>query len=177
MMRKLALVSAAILVLALGQHGFAQDTPKAAKATTAAKTTTTEKKGKPVDIESDRMEIREKENKAIFTGSVVAKRPDVTLNADTLVVDYGEVKQPDGTTKNDVTHLDAKGNVVIITDKERITGDWAKMNPKTNILDVGGGVTVTQGETVLSGQLLHANLDTDQMDLTGGRVKGSFVPK
>ncbi len=162
MMRKLALASATMLVLALGQHGIAQDTPA---------------KKKPVDIESDRMEIREKDNKAIFTGNVVAKRSDVTLNSDTLVVDYGDVKQPDGTTTNDVTHLDAKGHVVIVTAKEKITGQWAKMDPKTNILEVGGGVTVTQGQTVLRGERLHANLETDQMEMTGGRVKGSFLPK
>lgn len=171
MMRKLAIASAAILALSLGQQGIAQDTAAPAKATEKTNTK------KPVDIESDRMELHEKENKAIFTGSVVAKRPDVTLNCDTLTVDYGEVKQPDGTTKKDVTNLDAKGHVVIVTAKERITGDWAKMNPSTNILEVGGGVTVTQGATVLRGEYLRANLNTGQMDLTGGRVKGSFLPK
>jgi lipopolysaccharide export system protein LptA len=165
------IASATALVLALFPQGIAEEA-QAANETTAA----TSRK-KPVDIESDRMEIREKENRAIFTGSVVAKRSDVTLNSDSLVVDYGEVKQADGTTKNEVINLDAKGHVVIITAKEKITGDWAKMDPKTNILDVGGTVTVTQGDTVLRGERLHANLDSGEMDLTGGRVKGSFLPK
>ena len=173
MMRKLAIASTAALALAFCQQAAAGDTSTATKAAAA----TGKDKKMPVDIESDRMEIREKENQATFTGNVIAKRPDVTLNSDTLVVDYGDVKQADGTTKNEVTNLDAKGHVVIVTAKEKITGDWAKMNPKTNILDVGGSVTVTQGETVLRGGHLHANLDTNQMDLTGGRVKGSFLPK
>ncbi|MGH6854677.1 MAG: LptA/OstA family protein, partial [Aestuariivirga sp.] len=152
MMRTAAIALAALLGLALCQPSLAQETSKPAK--TSAATT----KKKPVDIESDRMEIREKENKAIFTGNVVAKRPDVTLHCDTLVVNYGAEKQPDGTTKNEVNNLDAQGHVVIITAKEKITGEWAKMDPKTNILEVGGGVTLTQGETVLRGERLHANL-------------------
>lgn len=173
MMRKLAIASAALLVLALGQHGHAQEATTAPKATA---TTGTDTK-KPVDIEADQMEIHDKEKKAIFRGNVVAKRTDVTLNCDTLTVDYGEVKQADGTNKNDVTHLDAQGHVVIVTAKEKITGDWATLEVKTNILDVGGNVTLVQGDTVLRGKKLHANLDTNQMEMTGGRVKGSFLPK
>ena len=175
MMRNFAMVSVAFLGLALCRPGLAEDTP-AVKASAPAATTET-KKEKPVDIEADRMEIHEKENKATFTGNVVAKRPDVTLTSDLLVVDYADVKQPDGTTKNEVTNLDATGHVVITTAKQKITGERAKMNPKTNILEVDGGATVTQGETTLHGGHLHANLDTDQMEMTGGRVKGSFLPK
>lgn len=165
------LPAALLLLLALAQPGFSEE------AAAPAKTVTTTDKANPVDIEADQMEVRDKEKKAIFRGKVVAKRDDVTLNCDTLTVDYGQVKQADGTTKNDVTHLDAQGNVLIVTDKQRITGDWAKMDTKTNIVNVGGGVTVTQGETKISGEQLRANLDTDQMEMTGGRVKGSFLPK
>ncbi len=172
MMRKFAIASAALLILTIGQPSVAQE------ATSATKTTAKTVAPKPVDIESDQMEIRDKEKKAIFRGGVIAKRPDQTLKCDTLVVDYGEVKQADGSTKTDVTKLDAQGHVVIITAKETITGEWAKLDVKSNILEVGGDdVTVKQGATILRGKHLNANLDTGQMELTGGRVKGSFLPK
>jgi lipopolysaccharide export system protein LptA len=87
------------------------------------------------------------------------------------------VKQPDGSTKTDATDLDAKGNVTITTPKEVITGDWAKFNPQTNKLVVGGKVKLVQGATVLTGNKLDADLDTDRMQMSGGRVKGSFLPK
>ena len=172
MMRKFAIASAALLILTIGQQSVAQET------TSATKTTAKTEAPKPVDIESDQMEIRDKEKKAIFRGGVIAKRPGQTLNSDTLVVDYGEVKQADGSTKTDVTKLDAQGHVTIVTAKETITGEWAKLDVKSNILEVGGSdVTVKQGTTILRGKHLNANLDTGQMDLTGGRVKGSFLPK
>lgn len=146
---------------------------------TTSQTATTKKDGKkdqPVDIEADKMEIQDKENKAIFTGNVHAKRPDVTLDCDVLVVDFVDTKQADGTSKTEVTNLDATGNVVIVTDKQKITGEHAVMDPRTDILVVTGNVVLTQGKTVLRGPKLNANLKTNKMDMTGGRVKGSFVP-
>lgn len=135
------------------------------------------KKKKPVDIEADRMEIIDAEHKAIFTGNVHAVQGDTVLTSNELTVIYSDVKQPDGTTKTDATDIDAKGSVVIKTKKETITGDWAKINPQTNKMVVGGNVKLVQGETVLTGKELHADLDTDRMEMTGGRVKGTFLPK
>jgi lipopolysaccharide export system protein LptA len=167
MMRILGFVLAISLTLGLAPRAIAQQAATAPAA----------KPSKPVDIESDRMQINDKEKWAVFTGNVVAKRPDVTLTCDSLKVVYAEEKQADGTTKNEVTQLEATGHVVIVTDDEKITGDWAKMNPETDDLEVGGNVTLAQGETVLRGERLQANLDTDKLEMTGGRVKGSFLPK
>ena len=136
-----------------------------------------EVKPKQTDIESDSMEIIDAEKKAIFTGNVHATRGDTVLNANQLTVLYDEIKQPDGTTKTDATSLDARGAVVIKTKKETITGDWAKINPQTNKLVVGGNVKLVQGATILTGPELRADLDTNKVEMTGGRVKGSFLPK
>lgn len=133
--------------------------------------------GKEVTIEADQMEIVEKEHRAVFTGKVDAKRGDVRLTADKLVVLYEDVKQPDGTTKNDVSKLDATGNVTIVTSTQRITGQEARMDVKANKLVVTGGVQVVQGQTTLKGETLNVDLNTDKSQMSGGRVKGSFVPQ
>ena len=145
------------------------DTKAAAKPTAAAPT--------PVDIVSNEMEILDKEKKAIFRGAVDATKGTTNLKADTLTVTYADVPQPDGTTKTDATDLDAKGNVTITTPKETITGDWAKYDPQGDKLVVGGNVKLVQGTTVLTGQELHTDLKTSRTQMTGGRVKGSFLPK
>ena len=132
---------------------------------------------KEVTIEADQMEIIEKEKRAVFTGKVDAKRADVRLTTDRLVVLYEDVKQPDGTMKNDVSKLDASGNVTIITATQRITGQQAKMDVKANKLVVTGGVQVVQGQTRLKGETFNVDLNTDKSQMTGGRVKGSFVPQ
>ncbi len=131
---------------------------------------------KDVDIESDQMQVLETDNTAIFTGNVDARRGNIKLNCDKLVVHYVNAKKQDGSKKTEVTHLDATGNVVIITRTQRITGAWAKMNVKANQLNVGGNVVVTQGKTVVRGKKLFVDLDKNISQFTGGRVKGSFVP-
>jgi lipopolysaccharide export system protein LptA len=131
---------------------------------------------KAVNIEADSMEVLDEQKRAIFTGKVDAVREDVTLHADKLVVDYVDTPQQDGSKKTEVTHLEATGHVVIITDKQTITGQWAKMDVKANDLTVGDDVTVTQDKTVMKGKRLQVNTKTKHSELTGGRVKGSFVP-
>ena len=131
----------------------------------------------PVNIEADQMEILDAEKKAIFRGNVDATRGDVNLKASELTVTYAEVKQADGTAKTDATNLDARGAVTIKTRRETITGDWAKFDPQSNKLVVGGNVKLVQGSTVLTGKELHADLDTNKVEMSGGRVKGSFLPK
>ena len=134
-------------------------------------------KKQKVDIESDSMEIIDDQNKAVFTGKVVAKRGDVTLYTDKLVADFVKTKQKDDTEKTEVTFLTATGHVVIITPKQHITGNWAKMNVKADTAVVGGNVVVRQDKTVIRGKKLNVNLKTNRSVMTGGRVKGSFVPK
>jgi lipopolysaccharide export system protein LptA len=132
---------------------------------------------KDVDIEANQMEILDQEKKAIFTGTVVGKRGNVTLNCDRLVVNYVETPQQDGTKKTEVTFLDATGSVVIVTTRQTVTGEWAKMDVKQNEVTVGGKVKVVQGKTVLTGAKLFVDLDTNRSQMTGGRVRGSFVPR
>ena len=118
----------------------------------------------PVDISANEMEILDAEKKAIFRGAVDATRGTTNLKADALTVTYAEVKQPDGTSKTDATDLDAQGNVTIKTPGETITGDWARFDPPANQLVVGGGVKLVRGDTVLTGNELRADLNTDMSD-------------
>lgn len=176
---------AAALILFGAAPALAQETTPAPAAAAATKTDSKadgkkdakKEPATPVDIVANEMEILDKEKKAIFRGAVDATKGDTRLKSDVLTVTYSDVKQPDGTTKTDATDLDAQGNVTITTPKETITGDWAKYDPQTEKLIVGGKVKLVQGTTVLVGNELHADLKTDRTQMTGGRVKGSFLPK
>lgn len=147
-------------------------------ATPAAPASTIDTKAeKQTDIVADQMEVLDKEHRATFKGNVDLKRDDVHLTCDQLVVDYEEITQADGTSKTEVKTLDATGNVVIVTKSQTVTGEWAKMDVKENKLQVGGKVKVVQGKSVLYGELLNTDLDTNKSEMTGGRVRGTFLPK
>jgi lipopolysaccharide export system protein LptA len=162
--------------LALGLSGAAHS-PAAAQAVNTKELSNATQDKKPVDIEADQMEVLQDQKSAIFTGKVDAKRGDVKLASDRLVATYSEEPRQDGSKKTDVTFLDASGNVVIITTTQRITGETMHMDVKTNQVTVKGNVVVTQGSTVLKGNELFADLDKNTSRLSGGRVKGSFVPR
>jgi lipopolysaccharide export system protein LptA len=166
----MALPAAALLVLlAAAPAAVAQtvDTTEAAKDAEAPK---------DVDVEADQMEVLDKESKAIFKGHVVATRGNTTLNCDTLVVTYKETADAKGEKKTEVTFLDASGNTKIVAGRQTITGEKAHMDVKANTVTIEGNVKVVQGQTVITGQKLFSNLDTNRSEMTGGRVKGNFVP-
>src|SRR4051812_40868132 len=173
----LAAACAAALLIFAGAAAVSAAETKPPESKAAATDPAAAKAPVPVDISANEMEILDAEKKAIFRGAVDATRGDTNLKSDTLTVTYSEVKQPDGTSKTDATDLDAKGNVTITTPKEVITGDWAKYTPQSDKLVVGGNVKLVQGKTVLTGNQLVSNLKTNRTQMTGGRVKGSFLPK
>ena len=131
----------------------------------------------PVEVEANEMEIIEADKQAIFRGLVDAVRGEEHIRADTMTVFYSDVKQADGTSKSQVSKLDAVGNVTVTTPKQVITGEWAKMDVEANTLVVGGKVKLVEGKTTLQGEKLDVDLNTHRTLMSGGRVKGSFVPK
>lgn len=172
MNRRASLAALAVLAgLAVGGLPAGAQTVDATAATQESKTP------RNVDIEADTMEILDEQKKAIFKGNVNAKRGDVTLKTDTLVVTYAETTDAKGEKKTEVTMLDADGNVVIVTNKQTVTGKTAQMDVKGNKLWVKGGAKVVQGKTVMNGEQLFVDLKTNKSEMTGGRVKGSFVPE
>ncbi len=131
----------------------------------------------PVEVEANEMEIIDADKQAIFRGKVDAVRGTDHIKSDLMTVYYADVKQADGTSKSQVSKLDATGNVTITTRKQTITGEWARMDVLANTLVVGGHVKLVEGKTTLQGEKLNVDLTTDRTLMTGGRVKGSFVPK
>ena len=182
---RLAACTAALFLMAAAPALAQEADPAAPAAKTDTKAKADTKAGgkakpapaTPIDIVANEMEILDKEKKAIFRGAVDATKADTNIKSDTLTVIYADIKQPDGSTKTDATDIDAKGNVTITTPKETITGDWAKYDPQTEKLTVGGNVKLVQGTTVLQGNELVSDLKTNRTQMTGGRVKGSFLPK
>ena len=129
-----------------------------------------------VDIEADSMEIIDADHKTIFRGNVVAKRPTDTIQADEMVVSSSDEKQADGSNKSITSFVDAKGNVTIKARDAVITGDTAKFDVRHDQLVVGGDVKVVQGQTLLRGKVLNVDMKTFHLQMSGGRVNGTFVP-
>ena len=130
-----------------------------------------------VNVEADQMEIFDAEHKTIFRGNVVAVRPNDQITSDEMVVTNEDQKQTEGTIKSVTSLLDAKGHVRIKTKTQTITGSAARFFVQKNTLEVTGNVVVVQGQSSIKGEKLLVNLKTNHLQMLGGRVQGSFVPK
>lgn len=130
-----------------------------------------------VNIEADSMEVVEAEKRAIFKGNVSAQRTGTKLTSDRMVVTYRDVQQSDGSKRTDVALIDAQGNVEIRTQRQTITGQHAILDVAGDLLTVTGNVVVKEGSTVIRGAKLRADLKAKTSSMTGGRVRGSFVPR
>jgi lipopolysaccharide export system protein LptA len=129
-----------------------------------------------VDVEANELELLGNGGNAIFRGDVVAKRDGTTINSQKLEVTYVETKEKDGSTKKEVDFIDVTGSVTITTEKEVITSNQARIIDRDDILVANGNVKVVQGGNVVFGQKLTVNLKTKKLEMSGGRVKGSFQP-
>lgn len=126
----------------------------------------------------DHIDYFQQEKMAVAVGDAVAKRDDRTIRADTLTARFAE----DKSGKQQLTRVDADGNVVVTTPNEIARSRQAVYTVATETAVLSGDVKITQGKNQLNGQRAEVNLRTGVSRLlagTGGsgRVKGIFVPQ
>lgn len=156
----------------------------------------------PVNVEADNLEVREKDQAAVFSGNVQVVQGDSTLKSKELTIYYygendraqgqpaatrptqGETKGPQGTPATpqgrDIRRLEAEGNVVVTSKDQRATGQRGVFDMPSNTVTLTGGVVVSQGGNVIRGDRLHVDLTSQRSRIEsaagGGRVQGVFKP-
>jgi len=138
---------------------------------------------KPVKIEADQLEVFDDKKMAVFSGNVVVKQAQTTMQTTELKVFYAGEGAAAAGGEQRVSRLEATGKVVVKTKEQTATGDWAIFEMDTQEVTLGGKVVLSQGKNVLRGTQLVVNLETGQSKLvseqqTGnsGRVQGLFIP-
>ena len=81
----------------------------------------------PIQIESDRLEVREKENIAIFSGNVSVVQGPTLLKAGKLTVYYAKDGGGSAATGSAaIDQLEVDGKVYVKSDNQIATGDTAR---------------------------------------------------
>lgn len=131
----------------------------------------------PIEIASDNLEVLQDQNKAIFTGNVIAKQGTTTMKSSSMTVFYGNAGGAEG--GKGISRIEASGKVVFVTPEETAQGDTAIYNVATKAIDLVGNVVLTREENILKGSALNYNMTTKRSVLSAGstgRVRGLFVP-
>ncbi|TGQ33967.1 MULTISPECIES: LptA/OstA family protein [unclassified Mesorhizobium] len=142
---------------------------------------------KPIQIESDKLEVRQAESVAVFTGNVTVTQGPTLLKAGKMTVYYVKDAAAKGTAANasamtgsaNIDHLEVDNKVYIKSDDQVATGDNGTFDMKTEVLVLSGKeVVLSQGPNVLKGCKLTVQMKSGlaQVDGCGGRVMMSMTP-
>lgn len=130
----------------------------------------------PVDVDADRIEVQDRADRAIFSGNVVARQGNMTMNSARLTVIYTN------TNGVDIQRLEATGGVTLRTPTETARGNVGLYDVNRRLVTLIGGVHLTQGQNRVQGGRLVLDLNTHRAVMDGGggsgRVSGRFtVPR
>jgi lipopolysaccharide export system protein LptA len=141
----------------------------------------------PIEIVSDTLEVRQQDQKAIFSGNVRARQGEAYMQANTFEVTY--TQNDDSSPENSmggIKRVKAIGDVFLSTGTESAQGDWADYDVEAGKITMGDTVALTQNESVITGSALDIDLIKGQARIdgksqnqsnSGGRVKSIFVPQ
>lgn len=150
---------------------------------------------RPIQIESDKLEVHQNEHTAVFTGNVTVVQGDTLMKAGTMTVHYSQDEKsgtasdsasalPSGSSN--IERIEAEGKVYVKSEDQVATGDRGSFDMKTEVLVLSGDqVVLTQGENVVVGCKLTVYTRSGEAKLdgcgrkgeSGGRVKMLLKPE
>jgi lipopolysaccharide export system protein LptA len=137
-------------------------------------------RGQPVQIEASRLEVRDKDKVATFSGNVKVVQGDTMLRCKSLVVFY-EQQNKDGAAQampaakpgpggsSQISKLEASGGVTVTQKEQTATGDRALFDMKANTVTLLGNVLVSQGPNVMRGEKLVVDLTSGVSRVEAGK--------
>lgn len=141
----------------------------------------------PIKIDSDRLDVFDREGRAVFQGNVVAVQGDSTMQCTVMIVFYEQSRGQAGAkttagpaaSESAIKKIDCKGPVTVVSKTQTATGDRAEFDRAANKVVLTGNVALSDGPNVTRGERIVydtvtgiANVETNP----GGRVKALFIP-
>jgi lipopolysaccharide export system protein LptA len=147
----------------------------------------------PIKIDADRLDVFDKEGRAVFAGNVVAVQGDSTMKCSLLTVFYeagrgaaaagtGEVARTNPLASGDsaIRKINCKGPVTIASKTQVATGENAEFDRARNKVVLTGNAALSDGPNVTRGERVAYDLNTGIANVEGGRdggrVRALIVP-
>jgi lipopolysaccharide export system protein LptA len=138
----------------------------------------------PINIEADRLDVSQKEEKATYSGNVVAVQAETTIRCSTLTVHFEQKKGgaaqastgPQSAENSAIRELECAGPVTITSKTQTATGGHARYDRINAKVYLTGNVTLTDGPNITKGERLVYDINAGRGQIDGGRVRGLFMP-
>jgi lipopolysaccharide export system protein LptA len=187
--RRAAHAGALLLVVAAAPLSLAPLAP--AEAQTRARPQQTNPLGQfagnsrdPIRIDAAKLEVRDKEQKAIYSGDVVAVRGTTTIRTPQMTIFYSARRDGPGATPaangnaqdGSIRRIEMTGPVSVVNGAQTATANQMIYDaPRKEILLIGNAV-IADGQNVQRGERIVYNTETGIATVSGGRVQGVFTP-
>jgi lipopolysaccharide export system protein LptA len=130
----------------------------------------------PIQIEADRLEVRDEEKLAVYRGNVSVRQGETLLKTTELRVHYsgeGGGAAPGAA----VDRIEASGKVLVQSGDQTASGERAVFEMASDTVTLSGNVVLTEGDNVVRGERLVVDLKTKEARIEGGRVQTILTPK
>ncbi|MGO4831271.1 LptA/OstA family protein [Rhizobiaceae sp. 2RAB30] len=140
----------------------------------------------PIQIESNKLEVRQNENMAIFSGDVTVVQGKTLLKAGKMTVFYAKGTGSVATGSANIDKLEVDDKVYVKSETQEATGDRGVFDMKNEVLVLTGDkVVLTDGPNVLVGCKLTVHMKSGEANFDGcdkpgggsGRVIMSLTPQ
>ena len=138
----------------------------------------------PIKIDADRLDVFDKEQRAVFSGNVVAVQGDSTMKCTSLTVLYEQGRGPGAApsspagpagSENGIRKIDCKGPVTVTAKTQVATSDNATFDRVQNKIILTGNAALSDGPNVTKGDRVVYDLNTSRAYIEG-RVRALIVP-
>ncbi len=145
----------------------------------------------PIRIDADKLEVFEKEQKAIYSGDVIAVRGTTTTRSTMMTIYYDSSKQSKeaqaapaqssgGAVPQDgaLKRIEFKGPVSVVNGSQTATAREMVYDAVAKTVTLRGGAVVADGPNVQKGEVMVYNTETSVATISspGRRVQGVFTP-
>lgn len=135
----------------------------------------------PIQIESDRLDVREADSVAEFNGNVSVAQDKTLLKAGKLIVYYAKTGGSAATGSAAIDRLEVSGKVYVKSETQVATGDSGTFDMKSQVLVLSGEkVVLSEGKNVAVGCKLTVQMQSGRARLEScknGRVSIVLDPK
>jgi lipopolysaccharide export system protein LptA len=141
----------------------------------------------PIRIDANKLEVFDKEQKAVYSGDVVAVRGTTTTRATSMTIFYDNSKSQAKPAANSAAPQDGalkriefKGPVSVVNGTQTATANEMVYDALAKKVTLKGNAIVADGANIQRGELMtydtEASLATITNPVPGGRVQGVFTP-
>ncbi len=144
----------------------------------------------PIKIDANKLEVFDREGRAVFSGDVVAVQGESTMKCTAMTVFYEQQNREGGAAQpaaapsqapgeSAIRKIDCKGPVTIVSKTQVATGDNATFDRGANKILLNGNAALSDGPNVTRGERVVYDINTGVASIDtkpGGRVRALFVP-